>query len=198
MRRAFSTLLISFACVPLTTFAAGYTDGSYQYPEPAWSPYIAGGLIGLLLVLAFAGAGKKIGASSAYMTLVGLLGRAVAPQHVRRLAYYQSDPPAVDWTLILVVCAIAGAFVAAWSGGELTGRYLQDLWVARFGSDSQGLRTAFAFVGGVLIALGARIAGGCTSGHGISGTAQMALGSWVAVISFFVGGIVTALLIYRL
>ena len=45
---------------------------------------------------------------------------------------------------------------------------------------------------------GARLAGGCTSGHGISGTLQLAVSSWIAVICFFVGGIVTALLLYRL
>jgi len=52
-------------------------------------------------------------------------------------------------------------------------------------------------VGGVILGMGARWAGGCTSGHGISGTLQLAVSSWLAVICFFIGGIVTAMVIYR-
>ena len=100
--------------------------------------------------------------------------------------------------LLFVLATVCGAFLAAWSGGELTGTYLQDLWVARFGPDSHLLRTLLAFAGGAAMAFGARLAGGCTSGHGISGTLQLAVGSWVSVICFFVGGIVTAMLLYRI
>ena len=44
---------------------------------------------------------------------------------------------------------------------------------------------------------GARWAGGCTSGHGISGMLQLAVSSWLAATSFFVGGIATAMLIFK-
>ena len=71
------------------------------------------------------------------------------------------------------------------------------MWAARFGADSLGLRLAVAFAGGGLMAFGARMAGGCTSGHGISGTLQLSVGSWIAVVCFFVGGIATALLMFR-
>ena len=70
------------------------------------------------------------------------------------------------------------------------------MWQDRFGADSGVLRMAVAFAGGVLMAFGARMAGGCTSGHGISGTLQLAVGSWVSAICFFVGGMVTALLMF--
>jgi hypothetical protein len=49
------------------------------------------------------------------------------------------------------------------------------------------------FLGGTLVALGARIAGGCTSGHGISGALQLSVGSWIALLCFFIGGIGVAL-----
>ena len=57
-------------------------------------------------------------------------------------------------------------------------------------------RFAVALVGGILAGLGARWAGGCTSGHGISGTLQLALSSWVAAACFFIGGIVVAGLLF--
>jgi len=58
------------------------------------------------------------------------------------------------------------------------------------------LRTAVALLGGTIMAFGARWSRGCTSGHGISGTLQLVVSSWVAASCFFIGGIITAFLIY--
>jgi uncharacterized membrane protein YedE/YeeE len=55
-----------------------------------------------------------------------------------------------------------------------------------------------AFVGGIILAYGARLAGGCTSGHGISGALQLSVSSWVALTSFFIGAVATAHLLFRL
>lgn len=170
----------------------------YPYPEPAWSPYLVGALIGLLTILTLTFSQKPVGASSGYADLAGLIGRIVAPRHISSLKYFRENKPAVGWTLLFVLGAIGGSFLAAWSGGELTGFYLQDMWVARFGAESHLLRTLVALGGGALMAYGARMAGGCTSGHGISGTLQLAVGSWIAVFCFFIGGIAAAMLMYRL
>jgi uncharacterized membrane protein YedE/YeeE len=56
---------------------------------------------------------------------------------------------------------------------------------------------AVGFLGGGLMAFGARMAGGCTSGHGISGAMQLSVGSWIALLGFFVGGIATAMLLFH-
>jgi len=183
---------------PTSVADAAELPSPYPYSEPAWSPYVVGALIGLLVLSTLGLAGKKIGASSAYSDIAGMIGRLVAPKHIASLPYYQKSKPMIGWTLTIVLGAIAGSFLAAWTGGELNGSFLQDMWVARFGADSGLLRTFVAVLGGVLMAFGARMAGGCTSGHGISGTLQLAVSSWVAVICFFVGGIATAMLIYRI
>lgn len=200
MRR--SSLLAITLLLGLPTLAMGQEvrdlPSPYPYPEPAWSPYLVGALIGVLTMFTLTFSKKPVGASSAYSDLAGMVGRALAPKHIASLKYYQEHKPAVSWTLVFVVGAIGGAFLAAWTGGEITGYYLQDLWVARFGPDSYLLRTLLAFAGGAVMAYRARMAGGCTSGHGISGTLQLALGSWIAVICFFIGGIATAMLLYRL
>nr|WP_261361715.1 YeeE/YedE family protein [Aeoliella straminimaris] len=177
--------------------AASKLPSPYPYPEPAWTPYLVGALIGLLVLSTLALAGKKIGASSAYSDAAGMLGRLIAPKHIASLPYYRNSKPMIGWTFTIVLGVILGSFLAAWTGGELTGTFLQDLWVARFGTDSAGLRTFVAIVGGALMAFGARMAGGCTSGHGISGTLQLAVSSWIAVICFFIGGIAAAILMYR-
>lgn len=169
----------------------------YVYPVPSWSAYVVGGLIGLLVVAALAIVNKPIGASSAYASLAGLAGRVVAPRHTASLKYFSDNPPMIGWSILFVLGTILGAWLAVLGSGDFTGRYLQDMWVARFGADSHALRTVFALMGGVLLAFGARIAGGCTSGHGISGTLQLSVGSWVSVLCFFIGGIAVAMPLYR-
>ena len=55
-----------------------------------------------------------------------------------------------------------------------------------------------AFVGGAILAYGARLAGGCTSGRGISGALQLSVSSWIALACFFAAAVPTAHLLYRL
>ena len=167
------------------------------YPGPAWSPYLVGALIGVLSWLTFYASNKPLGASTAYARVAGMIGNVVAPRHTESLPYYQENKPRVDWEVLLVVGVVIGAFLAAWLGHELTGEWLPAMWVARFGAGSMALRITFAVVGGVLMAFGARMAGGCTSGHGISGALQLSVGSWVSLVCFFIGGVATAMLMYR-
>ncbi|MHB8973446.1 MAG: YeeE/YedE thiosulfate transporter family protein [Pirellulaceae bacterium] len=183
---------------PLLAVAVGPSTHPQDYPGPAWSPYLVGALIGVLSMLTFYFSDKPLGASTAYARLAGILGRVVAPQHTDSLKFYHDNKPAVDWEVMLVLGAILGAFLAAWMGDELTGVWLSPMWVARFGEGSLLLRLGSAVGGGILMAFGARLAGGCTSGHGISGTLQLSVGSWIAVICFFIGGIATAMLLFRL
>lgn len=168
------------------------------YSGPAWSPYLVGALIGLLTMLTFYFSDKPLGVSTAYARVAGLVGKVVAPRHTDTLKYYQDNKPAIDWGLMLVVGVIGGAFLAAWHGSELTGEWLPAMWAARFGEGSLTLRVGTAFVGGIFMAFGARLAGGCTSGHGISGALQLSVGSWISLIAFFVGGVAAAMLLFRL
>lgn len=191
-------LLLLFVSFPAIALAAEPGTHPQDYSGPAWSPYLVGALIGLLSMLTFYFSDKPLGASTAYARLAGMIGKAVAPRHTESLKYYQDNKPAVDWEVMLVVGAIGGAFLAAWQGNELTGEWSPPMWEARFGAGTFALRWATALIGGVLMAFGARLAGGCTSGHGISGALQLSVGSWVALICFFIGGIATAMVMFRL
>lgn len=197
MTRYFLTGFALLLGTPAIAVAARAGTDPLEYAGPAWSPYLVGGLIGLLSMATFYFSAKPLGASSAYAAMSGMLGRVIAPKHTDSLKYFQDNPPVVDWGLMLLLGSVAGAFLAAWQGNELTGQWLPPMWTARFGDDSLALRFAVALVGGLFMAFGARLAGGCTSGHGISGTLQLSVGSWIAVICFFVGGIATAMLIFR-
>ena len=197
MYKAFYVSLIAVLLMPALAAAQEAGTDPLQYSGPAWSPYLVGAAIGLLTMLTFYFSDKPLGASTAYARVAGMLGKVVAPRHTESLKYYQDNKPAVDWEVMLVVGAIGGAFMAAWQGGELTAEWLPPMWEARFGQDSYALRMIVALLGGVLMAFGARLAGGCTSGHGISGALQLSVGSWIALICFFVGGITTAMLMFR-
>jgi len=174
------------------------TPNALTYPGPDWSPYLVGAGIGVLTWLTFFFSGKPVGASSAYATTAGLLGKAIAPKRTEKLRYFADNPPRLDWELLFVGAAIIGAALAAWQGGEFTFQWLPQMWVDRFGENSHVLRGLTGFFGGLLMAYGARTAGGCTSGHGISGTAQLNLASWIALVCFFIGGVIVANAMYRL
>ena len=178
-------------------FAADPALDARSYSGPAWSPYLVGAGIGVLSWLTFYFSDKPIGASSFYATVAGFIGKAVAPRHTDSLEYFKSNPPKLNWEVAFVLAAIVGAAVAAFTGGGLVNEWLPPMWTARFG-DSVALRAAFAFGGGALMAFGARLAGGCTSGHGISGTLQLNIASWIAVICFFIGGAAIANLMFRI
>ena len=188
-------LLVASLLLPSLAHGADFSVNAVNYDGPAWSPYLVGAGIGVLSWLTFYFADKTIGASSFYATLAGFLGKLIAPRHTESLKYYQSNPPVVDWGMIFVVFTIVGGFLAAWTGGEIRNEWLHPMWVDRFG-DSMTLRGIVGFAGGALMAFGARLAGGCTSGHGISGTLQLNAGSWLTVSCMFIGGVATAMLLY--
>lgn len=192
----FVALAITAIMAPTAASAAEIAVDARQYPGPAWSPYLVGALLGILSWLTFYFSDKPLGASSFYATLAGMIGKLFAKKHTESLAYYKSNPPVPDWEFALVIATVGGAFIAAFSGGEITNQWLPPMWEARFGEGTLGLRAVVALFGGILMAFGARLAGGCTSGHGISGTLQLNVGSWIAVICFFVGGIAVAMPLY--
>ena len=184
-------------CISVSAFAqTELQDGSTDLSGGSWSPYVTGGLIGILTWLTFYFSERPIGASSFYATVAGLIGKAVASQHTDKLPYYRENPPRINWGFWFVLAIIFGSALAAALSGELSLHGLPVMWSEQYGPDSGLGYASLSFVGGLMMAFGARLAGGCTSGHGLSGTSQLNISSWVAVICFFVGGLITIRLIY--
>jgi uncharacterized membrane protein YedE/YeeE len=161
----------------------------------AWSPYVVGALIGVLSWFTFATADKPLGVSTTFVRAAGMAEQAVVPAHVEANAYFASKGVKVDWQMMLVLGTLLGTFVSAWLSKDLIVEKVPQLWKARFGN-SVALRYAMAFVGGVILIFGARLAGGCTSGHGISGSLQLALSGWTFFLSVFAAGVVAAFSLY--
>ena len=160
-----------------------------------WSPYLAGAIIGLLNCIAIVILDSFIGCSSAFSNTSGMIEKLARGEAAYQKPYYKKFVPTINWGWMLVAGIAVGAFLSAWLSGSLQIELVPALWIERFG-DGVSFRFTAAFIGGILVAIGARWAGGCTSGHGISGTMQLAASSWVAALCFFAGGIATAMLLY--
>ena len=147
--------------------------------ERRWSPYAAGAGIGVLSWIAFLVLDHPLGVSTGLVRAVALLEgpRAASVPYLAKLQ------PLINFEVMLVVGLLLGAWVSARISGDrataLSGRALP------------------ALIGGFLLMFGARLANGCTSGHGISGSLQLAASGWLFFCAIFASGLVAAFLLYR-
>lgn len=126
----------------------------------AWSPYLAGGLAGLVGVFSVLVAGQYFGASTSFVRTAGLIEQVFGPERLAQMDYFVKVAPKIDWQWMFVVGILLGAFVAARSSGSFKVQWLPDSWSARFGANSVGLRAFVAFIGGAIAMFGARLADG--------------------------------------
>lgn len=165
--------------------------------EARWSPYAVGTGIGVLSWLAFLLSNKPIGCSTAFARASGMIESLLrGHKRVRDKHYYRKFPPIVDWECMLVLGVVIGALASALLSGDFRWEWVPPMW-AQVAPPSPAVRWLVSLIGGILLGFGARWAGGCTSGHGISGTLQLAVSGWIAAACFFVGGIASAMLIYK-
>lgn len=162
---------------------------------PLWSPYVAGAGVGVMAVLSFLLADRPLGCSTAFVKTSGMIERAVRGEKVMEHPYYRKYVPQIDGAWMVVVGIVIGAFLSAMLSGVFALAWVPPLWGETFGYNP-AVRVLAALAGGFLLGFGARWAGGCTSGHGISGTLQLSVNSIIAAVFFFIGGIATAMAIY--
>lgn len=165
--------------------------------KKAWSPYLAGGLTGLLNVIVFFISDNSIGTSAAFSRLAGYLEKTFAAEHFGTLAYFREKVSIrPDWQMFFLIGILFGSLTAALIWRDFRWESVPSAWERRFGA-SRRKRWLVAFLGGMLAMFGARLAGGCTSGHGLSGSIQLALSGFVTVAMMFVGGVVTTMIFFR-
>lgn len=191
----FTAAILSAQALPVHTEAAGDVASSWFF-RPRWSPYLVGIGIGILSWLAFLLSDHPLGCSTAYARTSGMIEKTIRGDKAANRSYYQEFVPVIDWEWMLVLGVLIGAFIAAITSGDFVWIWTPEKWKEAFGG-SAVLRIISALTGGILIGFGSRWAKGCTSGHGLSGTLQLAVSSWLAVACFFSGGIITAMIIFR-
>ncbi len=167
-----------------------------------WRPYIAGALAGLLAIgsvvvsTKLLGSPKYLGTSTTFVRAAGLIEQSVTQERVAGNAYFQATQLQVDWQFMLVAGIFLGALVASLVDRSFKLEGVPPIWSDRFGN-SAFLRAIGALVGGVVAMFGARLAGGCPSGHGLSGLMQLSVSGLLAMVGFFAGGVLVANLVYR-
>ena len=178
--------------------------------EP-WPWYVSGPLIAIIMftLIYF---GKTFGMSSNLRTLCSIAGAG------NKVKFFDFDWKAQRWNLVVVIGAVIGGFIAHFYLSSATNMNLnpetvktlstlgfknagksllpEELysWDAVF--SLKGL--AILIIGGFLVGFGTRYAGGCTSGHAITGLSSLQLPSLIAVVGFFIGGLVMIHLLFPL
>jgi uncharacterized membrane protein YedE/YeeE len=161
-----------------------------------WSPYLAGALSGLVLILSVWISGKFYGTSTTFVKTAGMIEKIFNAERVAGMDYFVKEVPMVDWQWMFVIGIFIGSFIAAKISGTFAWQAFPEMWRKRFGS-SIGKRAIVAFSGGLIGMLGARLADGCPSGHGLSGSVQLAVSGFIALICFFIGGALVARVLYK-
>lgn len=165
--------------------------------QAQWSPYAAGAGIGILSALTFLVSNKPFACSTSFARSAGMIERICCRDRALQRPYFQKFKPVVDWQWMLVIGIFIGGALSAGLSGDFQWRFIHDGWAQIVGSGVIA-RWIGGFAGGALLGFGARWAGGCTSGHGISGLIQLSVASLAAVVCFFAAGIGTAYLMLYL
>lgn len=176
-----------------------------EFITQPWAWYVGGPLIALTLFLYFY-FGKNFGASTNFETLCTMAGAGKVSD------YFKKDWKDRSFALLFVVGLLIGGFISSQylipeqtiDLNPTTVQELTDLGFTNvgqtyfpseiFGKDAYWSLKGFLIliISGFLIGFGTRYAGGCTSGHAITGLSSLQLPSLVAVIGFFIGGIIAA------
>lgn len=147
--------------------------------EKSWSPWVVGAGLGALNFFTFLSAQKPIGVTTAIENTASGLGQRLAPKASGVNAYLakSEDVPRIDWEWMFNAGIVLGSFLSARAARDWAPAGVPLPWRRRFGG-SKVLRALGAFVGGMAMLYGARVAKGCTSGHMISGNLQFSAASW--------------------
>jgi uncharacterized membrane protein YedE/YeeE len=176
-----------------------------------WPWFVSGPLIAFMLFLMLI-VGKKFGMSSNLKTICAIGGAG------KRVSFFNYDWKSQRWNLIVAFGVFIGGYIAAnfMSSSDaviLNPEVVTNLKDLGFNSAGTAYLPTELFdnsvfgnlksmlvliVGGVLVGFGTRYANGCTSGHAISGLSNLQLPSLIAVIGFFIGGLVMVHLLFPL
>lgn len=186
-------------------------QGFLEFISQPWHWAVGGAAIALVLFL-LNWMGHSFGVSSTFRTVCAMAGAG------KKIPFFNMDVKADAWRTTFVIGIVLGGLIAgnflrspeAVQISQSTIDYLSTMGIAYPDSDAKGLGyvptdlfnfgnvkgVLMAIVGGFLVGFGARYAGGCTSGHAITGLSHLQLPSLLTVIGFFIGGILMTWVIF--
>ena len=161
--------------------------------QPPMNPYLAGVLLGLVLLASFLILGAGLGASGGLARIGACTMIGAARERTLASEYFGAwgAQPARYYLVYMLAGTFLGALISAFIAGRFKVRIERGL------AFSARARVALALIGGVIVGFASRLASGCTSGQALTGSAQLMTGSFVFLICVFVGGYAFAYLVRR-
>jgi uncharacterized membrane protein YedE/YeeE len=151
------------------------------------NPYLAGLLLGLLLIATIYITGRGLGASGAVKSLTVAAVETIAPVHTETTKFYKeysgehTGSPLMNWLVFEVVGVLIGAFISGLISNRL------DFKLEKGPSTTIKIRVIGAIIGGMLWGFGSQLGRGCTSGAALSGMAVMSTGGIITMFAIFGG-----------
>lgn len=151
------------------------------------NPYLAGVLLGLLLLATIYITGRGLGASGAIKSGTIAIVQSIAPEHTQNAKFYKEyskehqGSPLMNWLVFEVVGVVIGAFLSGLVSNRL------GLKFEKGPRATTKVRIAGALIGGVLWGIGSQLGRGCTSGAALSGMAVMSTGGIITMFAIFAG-----------
>lgn len=161
-------------------------------PRAYMNPYLAGFLLGLVLLATVYITGRGLGASGAFKSVAIASVESLAPSHAANTAYYtqfDAENPGGPWKNFLVF-EVIGVIAGAFFSGVIANR--SGLKLEKGPRVTSGIRIAGAVIGGALFGFGSQLGRGCTSGSALSGMAVLSLGGIITMLAIFGGGYMLA------
>ena len=161
-------------------------------PQKYMNPYLAGFLLGLVLLGTIYVTGRGLGASGAVKSVVLSTVIKVAPEHSANTPFIKTfneehpDGPLKDWLVFEVIGVMIGAFLS----GVISNRV--GIKLERGPNITNKTRIIAAIIGGILFGFGAQLGRGCTSGAALSGMAVMSFGGIITMFAIFGSGYAVA------
>jgi uncharacterized membrane protein YedE/YeeE len=151
------------------------------------NPYLAGVLLGLLLVATIYITGRGLGASGVAKSATIAAVSVIAPEHTENTKFYKeynaehNGNPLMNWLVFEVIGVIIGAFISGLISNRL------DLKLEMGPNTRIKFRIIGALIGGLLWGIGSQLGRGCTSGAALSGMAVMSTGGIFTMMAIFAG-----------
>jgi hypothetical protein len=127
--------------------------------DKGWSPYLAGALAGVVMILSVWIAGKYFGASTTFVRSAGLIEKIFSAERVEKMDYFIKEIPKIDWQWMFVFGIFIGSLISSTTSRSFKWKAVPDMWEDRFGPGKMK-RALVAFIGGMVAIFGARLAGG--------------------------------------
>ncbi len=162
-------------------------------PKPHMNPYLAGTLLGIVLLVSFLLLGAGLGASAGIARIGAYAQGCLLPEVTRASEYFGQwgDRPLEYYLTFMFVGVFVGGLFSALLANRVT------CTLERGAKASWKLRAALALAGGVIVGFASRLAAGCTSGQALTGGALLLSGSLVFMLCVFGGGYAMAWFVRR-